>query len=184
MSTKLAILDRDGVINEDSKAYIKAPEEWLPIPGSLEAIAQLNHHGYRVAIATNQSGIARGLFSIDSLNAIHHKLHVELSRIGGYVDGIFFCPHGPNDQCECRKPAPGLYEAIARRFDRSDLRGVPIIGDSLRDMEASFRVGGRSILVKTGNGRRVIQSGLIPENVEMYENLYEAVLYILKPGNR
>ena len=133
---KLIILDRDGVINEDSDDYIKSTDEFIPLPDSLEAIARLNHAGYTVMVATNQSGIARGLFSIDTLNAIHSKLRRELSTYGGRVDGIFFCPHGPDDHCDCRKPAPGLLYEIAERTGRS-LEGVPAVGDSLRDIQAA-----------------------------------------------
>ena len=149
---KLIILDRDGVINQDSDAYIKSPEEWRPIPGSLEAIARLNHAGYRVVIATNQSGIARGLFGMEQLNAIHQRLHGELARLGGQLDGIYFCPHGPEDGCACRKPLPGLLREIGVRHG-ADLAGVPAVGDSLRDLEAARAVGARPILVRTGKGR-------------------------------
>ena len=147
----LVILDRDGVINEDSDAYIKSPAEWVPIPGSLEAIARLNHAGYRVVVATNQSGVARGLFGMAELNAIHQKLHAALARLGGQLDGIYFCPHGPDDGCSCRKPRPGLLREIAARHG-VDLAGVPAIGDSLRDLEAARAVGATAILVRTGKG--------------------------------
>jgi D-glycero-D-manno-heptose 1,7-bisphosphate phosphatase len=147
----LVILDRDGVINEDSDAYIKSPAEWVPIPGSLEAIARLNHAGYRVVVATNQSGVARGLFGMAELNAIHQKLHAALARLGGQLDGIYFCPHGPDDGCSCRKPRPGLLREIAARHG-IDLAGVPAIGDSLRDLEAARAVGATAILVRTGKG--------------------------------
>ena len=113
--TKLIILDRDGVINADSDAYIKTPAEWHPIPGSMEAIARLNQHGYRVAIATNQAGVARGLFTMDRLNAIHHKLHQTAQACGAHIDAIFFCPHATEDNCDCRKPKPGMLQAIGRR---------------------------------------------------------------------
>lgn len=147
----LVILDRDGVINEDSDAYIKSPAEWVPIPGSLEAIARLNHAGYRVVVATNQSGVARGLFGMAELNAIHQKLHAALARLGGQLDGIYFCPHGPDDGCSCRKPRPGLLREIAARHG-IDLAGVPAIGDNLRDLEAARAVGATAILVRTGKG--------------------------------
>jgi D-glycero-D-manno-heptose 1,7-bisphosphate phosphatase len=148
----LVILDRDGVINEDSDAYVRSPAEWVPIPGSLEAIARLNHAGYRVVVATNQSGIARGLFGMAELDAMHQKLHSSLARLGGQLDGIFFCPHGPDDACACRKPRPGLLREIASRHG-IDLAGVPAIGDSLRDLEAAMAVGAMPILVRTGKGR-------------------------------
>ncbi len=149
----LVILDRDGVINQDSDQYIKSPEEWIPIPGSLEAIARLNHAGFLVAVATNQSGLARGLIDLDTLNAMHAKMREQLARVGGHVDGIFFCPHGPDDGCNCRKPEPGLYRQISERC-AIDLRGVAIIGDSRRDLEAAQSVGARPILVRTGKGDR------------------------------
>jgi len=148
----LVILDRDGVINEDSDAYVRSPAEWVPIPGSLEAIARLNHAGYRVVVATNQSGIGRGLFGMAELDAMHQKLHSSLARLGGQLDGIFFCPHGPDDACACRKPRPGLLREIASRHG-VDLAGVPAIGDSLRDLEAAMAVGAMPILVRTGKGR-------------------------------
>src|SRR5690606_15356620 len=129
---RLVILDRDGVINEDSDAYIKSPDEWIPIPGSLEAIARLNRAEYRVVVASNQSGLARGLFDADTLSRIHEKMHRALADVGGAVDAVFFCPHGPDDECDCRKPRPGLLQDIARRLNVS-LRGVPAVGDSLRD---------------------------------------------------
>lgn len=148
---RLVILDRDGVINEDSDAYVKSAAEWRPIPGSLEAIARLNHAGWRVVVATNQSGVARMLFTMEQLNNIHQRLHAELSRLGGQLDGIYFCPHGPKDGCGCRKPAPGLLLEIAAR-NGIDLAGVPCIGDSLRDLEAARAVGARPVLVRTGKG--------------------------------
>lgn len=148
---RLVILDRDGVINEDSDAYIKSPEEWIPIPGSLEAIACLNRADYRVVVASNQSGLARGLFDFDTLNRIHEKMHRALAEVGGSIDAIFFCPHGPEDNCECRKPKAGLFQDIARRMGVS-LQDVPAIGDSLRDLQAAQSVGAQPILVLTGKG--------------------------------
>ena len=152
MSHRYIILDRDGVINQDSDQYIKSPEEWIPLPGSLEAIARLNQAGFAVAVATNQSGIARGLFDELALNAMHQKLHHELSRFGAHLDLIAYCPHGPDDGCSCRKPEPGLYLQIAARWGIS-LEGVPIVGDSLRDLQAALTVGANPILVRTGKGR-------------------------------
>ena len=150
---KLVILDRDGVINEDSDAYIKSPAEWIPIPGSLEAIARLNNEGYAVAVATNQSGLARGFFDVDVLNSIHALMCSRAAAVGARIETVAFCPHGPSDGCQCRKPAPGLLLALARRFGTS-LAGVPMIGDSLRDLESAAAVGARGILVKTGNGEK------------------------------
>jgi D-glycero-D-manno-heptose 1,7-bisphosphate phosphatase len=153
---KLIILDRDGVINQDSDAYIKHPDEWQPIEGSLEAIARLSRAGYRVFVATNQSGLARGLFDIETLNQIHQKMVDAVQQVGGHIEGIVFCPHGPDEGCRCRKPATGLYEMIAER-SQTPLKGVPIVGDSLRDLQAAQRVGAQPILVLTGNGQKTIQ---------------------------
>ena len=172
---KIVILDRDGVINQDSDAFIKSPQEWQAIPGSLEAIARLNHEGYRVVVATNQSGIARGLFDMQALNAIHHKMHNELGRFGGHLDAIFFCPHGPDDGCRCRKPAPGLFEEIARRF-HCHCEGAPAIGDSLRDIQAALAVGAQPLLVRTGKGAStLIQEPGLEERVPVYDDLAQAV---------
>lgn len=148
---KLVILDRDGVINHDSPDFIKSPKEWRPIEGSLEAIARLTHAGYRVVVASNQSGIGRGLFDYDDLFAMHDKLARQAGELGGRVDGIFFCPHAPEDGCDCRKPAAGLFREIARRLQIA-LTQVPVIGDSWRDMRAARAAGARPILVRTGSG--------------------------------
>lgn len=148
---KLIILDRDGVINFDSPAYIKTPEEWQPIPGSLEAIAQLNKVGCRVAIASNQAGIGRGYFSEEALAQIHAKLLQALTAIGGRVDGIFYCPHAPVDQCACRKPKPGLLFTIFEQYGIGAEDAV-MVGDSLRDLEAASAAGCGAVLVETGNG--------------------------------
>jgi D-glycero-D-manno-heptose 1,7-bisphosphate phosphatase len=147
----LVVLDRDGVINADSKAYIKSPEEWRPLPGSLEAIAALTAAGWRVAVASNQSGVARGLFDSATLAAINAKMEAAVRAAGGELAAIFFCPHGPDDGCACRKPKPGLLYMVAERFG-VDLRNVPVIGDSARDLAAAEAVGARPILVLTGNG--------------------------------
>jgi D-glycero-D-manno-heptose 1,7-bisphosphate phosphatase len=171
---KLIILDRDGVINQDSDDYIKSPEEFIPIPGSLEAIAQLNHAGYTVMVATNQSGISRGYYDIDTLNRMHEKLKRLLNNFGGHIDGIFFCPHGPDDHCDCRKPKTGLYKEIAQRAGVS-LEGVPVVGDSLRDIQSAQAVGARPILVKTGKGERTLAKGEGLDNVPVYADLSECV---------
>lgn len=154
---KLVILDRDGVVNEDSKDYIRSPEAIRPIAGSLEAIARFTQAGIHVAIATNQSGIARGFFDVDALNRMHSLLCSRASALGGRIDLIAFCPHGPAAHCGCRKPEPGLLQSIARRFGLP-LAGTPVIGDSLRDLQAAQRAGARPILVATGNGAGVAQS--------------------------
>lgn len=152
----IIVLDRDGVINEDSDAYVKSVDEWIPIPGSLEAIARFYHAGFRVLIASNQSGLGRGLFTIDDLNAMHRKLQRELNRLGARTEALFFCPHAPEDQCQCRKPRPGLLLDIGRRL-QVDLQGVPVIGDSLRDIQAARAVGARPMLVLTGKGERTLK---------------------------
>ena len=176
---RLVILDRDGVINQDSDAYIKSPEEWLPIPGSLEAIARLNRADYRVVVATNQSGLARGLFDLDTFNRIHEKMHRALAEVGGSIDAIFFCPHGPTDACDCRKPQAGLFREIARRMGLS-LNAVPAIGDSLRDLQAARAVGAQPILVRTGKGL-LTQAKLDGESgVPVYDDLSAAVDAVLE----
>lgn len=175
---KLIILDRDGVINQDSDDYIKSPEEYIPIPGSLEAIARLNHAGYIVMVATNQSGIARGFFDIDTLNRIHEKLRRLLSNCGGHIDGIFFCPHGPDENCECRKPKSGMLREITHRLDTS-LQGVPLVGDSLKDIQAAQAVGAVPLLVKTGKGERTLAKGEGLNGVPEFENLAECVESLL-----
>jgi D-glycero-D-manno-heptose 1,7-bisphosphate phosphatase len=176
---KLVILDRDGVINEDSDSYIKTPEEWRPIPGSLEAIARLNHAGYHIVLATNQSGVGRGLFEVSTLNAIHDRMHRALAHIGGRIDAIFFCPHAQEANCTCRKPKAGLFEEIARRFN-VDLKGVPAIGDSLRDLTASASVGATPILVLTGKGEKTLSEGSLPPGTAIYPDLAAAARDIVK----
>jgi D-glycero-D-manno-heptose 1,7-bisphosphate phosphatase len=175
---KLVILDRDGVVNRDSDEYIKSPAEWVPLGGSLEAIARLNHAGIRVAIASNQSGIARGLFTLDDLNRIHAKLHQRLARVGGHVDGIFFCPHGPDDGCDCRKPRAGLLREIGRRFGIA-LDGVPVIGDSRRDAEAALAVQAQPIVVRTGNGAGALAHDPMLATLPWFDDLEAAVEAIL-----
>jgi D-glycero-D-manno-heptose 1,7-bisphosphate phosphatase len=167
---KLIVLDRDGVINYDSEHFIKAPDEWLPLPGSLEAIARLNQAGFRVVIATNQSGIGRGLFDIGTLNAIHNRMHRALAQVGGRVDAIFFCPHTGDSQCECRKPKPGMLVEIGRRFG-IEMTGVPAIGDSLRDLQAATAVGAQPILVLTGKGEKTLRDGGFPADTVIFPDL-------------
>ncbi len=146
---KLVILDRDGTINEDSDEYVKSPSEWQPLPGALEAIARLNHAGWHVVVATNQSGLGRGLFDVASLNAMHAKMHTMLAAVGGRVDAIFYCPHAPDEGCRCRKPEPGLFEQIGERYG-IDLDGVPVAGDAPRDLVAAVAAGCQPHLVLTG----------------------------------
>ena len=152
----LIILDRDGVINEDSEHFVKTLGEWIPIPGSLEAMARLSQAGHRVAIATNQSGLARGLLTLEDLDAMHQRLRKALAGLGGRLDGIFFCPHGPADGCACRKPKPGLLLEIQAQL-HVDLTAALVIGDSLRDLEAAWAVGASAMLVLTGKGARTLE---------------------------
>ena len=155
---KLVILDRDGVINIDSDKFIKNPAEWKPIAGSLEAIAKLNHMGYRVVVASNQSGIGRGLFDMGALNAINDKMYRALAHVGGRIDALFFCPHAADSNCDCRKPKPGMLVDIAQRFN-VNLAGVPAVGDSLRDLQAASIVGAQPMLVQTGKGKKTQEAG-------------------------
>jgi D-glycero-D-manno-heptose 1,7-bisphosphate phosphatase len=149
---KNIILDRDGVINQDSDEFIKSVDEWLPIPGSLEALALLHRHDYRVVVTTNQSGIARGLFSMATLNDIHRHMLSETRKKGGLIEAVFFCPHGPDDGCTCRKPASGMLKDVASRL-KIEMSGVPAVGDSMRDLLAARDVGALPVLVKTGKGK-------------------------------
>lgn len=168
---KIIILDRDGVINQDSDEYIKSPTEWIPLAGSLEAIATLNQAGYTVVVATNQSGLARKYYDVDTLNLIHQKMDSCLEKVGGKIERVFYCPHGPDDQCDCRKPKPGLLNQIAQAYDIS-LHNVYFIGDSLRDIEAAQNAGAIPILVLSGNGRKTLQkhAGSLQE-IAHYEDL-------------
>jgi D-glycero-D-manno-heptose 1,7-bisphosphate phosphatase len=175
---KLVILDRDGVINFDSPQFIKSPDEWKPIPGSLAAIARLNQADYRVVVATNQSGIGRGLFDMDTLNAIHEKMLKALAEVGGHIDAIFFCPHTAADDCACRKPKTGMLEEIATRFN-TDLKGVPAIGDALRDIQSAAAVGARPMLVRTGKGRKTADDPELPPQTPIYADLAAAVAHLL-----
>lgn len=173
---RYVLLDRDGVINQESDDFIKSPEQWLPIEGSLEAIALLNEHGYKVVVITNQSGLARGLFDAATLEKIHAKMQRMAVEKGGKIDAIYFCPHGPDDNCNCRKPKPGLLEAFARDNNAS-LGEVTVIGDSLRDLQAAQAVGASPILVKTGKGKKTLLEN--PNlNIPVFENLYDAAKYI------
>jgi D-glycero-D-manno-heptose 1,7-bisphosphate phosphatase len=171
---KLVILDRDGVINQDSDHFIKSPDEWIPIEGSLEAIARLNRAGYAVVVATNQSGLARGLFDIVALNAIHQKLHRAAHQVGADIAAIFFCPHAADDNCDCRKPKPGMLQNIARRFELS-LKGVVTVGDSLRDLQAGFVVGCVPCLVLTGKGEKTRAKGGLPPGTRIFADLCAVV---------
>ncbi len=178
---KLIILDRDGVINVDSDQFIKSPDEWKPIPGSLEAIARLTREGWRVVVATNQSGLARGLFEMATLNAIHSKMHKAVALAGGRIEAVFYCPHAADMNCDCRKPRSGLLDEIAARYG-SDLRDVPVIGDSLRDLQAAVCVGASPWLVRTGKGERTLAAGGLPENTPVFADLGEAIDSLLRPA--
>lgn len=166
----LLILDRDGVINQDSDAFIKSPDEWIPIPGSLEAIARLNRAGYRIAVASNQSGIARGYFDLQTLEAIHEKMALQLAALGGRIEVLLFCPHGPQDHCDCRKPLPGLFTQIGGIM-RRDLHGVYAVGDSARDLQAAQSAGATPVLVKTGKGEGTLAQGGIAASVPVFDDL-------------
>ena len=167
---KLVILDRDGTINEDSDAYIKSVTEWQPIPGSLEAIARLSQAGYRLVVATNQAGIARGLFDTTTLVAIHDTLQRAAAQAGGRIDAFFFCPHAADALCQCRKPKPGMLLEIARRFNVS-LGDTYMVGDALRDLEAAAAAGAKPVLVLTGKGKRTHDEGRLPPGTEVYPDL-------------
>ena len=175
---KLAILDRDGVINYDSDFCIKSPAEWRPIPCSIDAIARLNQNGYHVAVATNQSGIGRGLFDMATLNAINDKMMEMVFRHGGRIDALFFCPHTALEECNCRKPRTGMLEEIAVRF-HVDLKGVPFVGDSLKDTQAAEAIGAQPILVLTGKGQRTRADGGLPRKTLVFEDLAEAARHII-----
>ncbi len=177
---KIVILDRDGVINFDSDDHIKSPEEWVPIPQSLQAIAKLNQAGFTVFITSNQSGIARGLFNLSTLEKTHQKMHDALLKEGGKVDKIYFCPHGPDDHCSCRKPLPGMLKQLESDYG-IQLKSAYVVGDSFRDIEAGLSVGAKTILVKTGNGEKTLLKHADElKNTVITDNLMAAVEYILR----
>ena len=181
MVTKLVILDRDGTINADRDDYVKSPEEWEPLPGALEAIAQLNHAGVHVAVATNQSGLGRGLFDMASLNAMHTKMNKMLAAVGGRIDAVFFCPHSPEESCRCRKPAVGLFEQIAERYG-VPMKEVPVVGDSLRDLQAGVALGCAPHLVLTGKGealRGLTLPASFPADTKVHDDLAAFVAHWL-----
>lgn len=171
---KIIVLDRDGVINLDSEQFIKSPDEWKPIPGSLEAIARLNEANWRVVIASNQSGVGRGLFDMDTLNAINEKMVKAIGQVGGRLDAIFFCPHAADSPCDCRKPKPGMFLQIAERFNVS-LEGMPVVGDSLRDLQAGVAVGCKPYLVLTGKGKKTAIDPALPEGTVIFPDLAAVV---------
>jgi len=181
---RLIVLDRDGVINHDSDAFIKSPAEWIPIAGSIEALARLSQNGFTVAVASNQSGVGRKLMDRTTLHAIHRKMRRAVARAGGSLGRIVYCPHVPTDNCDCRKPAPGLLERLARHYGVS-MRGVPVVGDSGRDLEAAVAVDARPILVLTGNGRATERDlGERRIVVEIYDDLRQAARALIAERER
>lgn len=177
MQQKFIILDRDGVINYDSDDYIKSPQEWTPIKGSLEAISQLNKAGYQVAIATNQSGIGRGYYDLEILDAMHQKMHYLLKPLGGHIDHIEFCPHTPDANCECRKPKAGMLNKIIQKYALNPQDTV-MVGDTLGDYRAAIHAGMSFVLVKTGKGERTLATGKLPQDISIYTNLADYVSYL------
>jgi len=175
---KVVVLDRDGVINIDSIAYIKSPDEWVAIPGSLDAIARLTKGGFKVVVATNQSGLARGYFTAEILSQIHAKMCKQVEEVGGKIDAIFVCPHGPQDNCGCRKPKPGLFMEIAKHYDVNN-KEMLVVGDSMRDLIAAKSFDVKSILVKTGNGEETSKQDV---NVPVVDDLAAAVDLIYSRG--
>jgi D-glycero-D-manno-heptose 1,7-bisphosphate phosphatase len=177
-TAKLIVLDRDGVINHDSEQFIKSPDEWRPIPGSVEAIARLHQAGFRVVVATNQSGVGRGLYDMATLNAIHEKMHKAVAQAGGRLDAVFFCPHTADSKCECRKPRAGMLQEIGVRFN-VDMAGIPCVGDGLRDLQAADVVGAQPMLVLTGKGERTLREGGFPKNTVIFPDLAFAASALL-----
>lgn len=177
MTERFVMLDRDGVINYDSDAFIKSPEEWRPIPGSLEAITLLNDNGFKVIVVSNQSGLARGLFDEATLEQIHAKMMQLVEHQGGKIESIYYCPHGPDEDCQCRKPRTGLLKRFANDY-RVSLQDMPFVGDSLRDIQAAQSVSAMPILVKSGKGEKTLANN--PDiNCPVYENLYDAARFIV-----
>lgn len=174
---KLLIADRDGVINYDSDQYIKSPDEWEPIHSSLEAIALLTRSGYRVVVTTNQAGIDRGLFTVETLNAIHDKMHKAIRKAGGCIDAVFYCPHSPEAGCDCRKPKPGMLKKISAAYN-TPLRGIPVVGDSIHDLQAATSVGAQPILVLTGYGKLTYQNGELPPGTKVFPDLLAVATHL------
>ncbi|MDK4525267.1 D-glycero-beta-D-manno-heptose 1,7-bisphosphate 7-phosphatase [Kingella kingae] len=181
---KLIILDRDGVINHDSDQFIKSPDEWLPIAGSMDAIAFLTQAGYTIAVATNQSGIARGYFTVQTLNEMHTKMHKLIRQAGGEISGVWFCPHATDSKCDCRKPKSGMIEDIITRFN-AQAGDTYLVGDSLRDLQAIAAVGGKPILVKTGKGSKTLETeqANLPQGTQIFDDLMAFSQYLLQQKN-
>lgn len=176
---KIIILDRDGVINYDSSKYIKAVDEWEIIPDSAKAIANLTQIGYKVIVCTNQSGIGRGLYKMESLNEMHEKMHKLVHNAGGTIAAIFICPHTPDDKCNCRKPKPGMIHEICERFNVDDVSKIMFVGDSERDLQAIESAGGIPVLVKTGNGKKTLNKENIPPGTLVFDNLLALSEYLI-----
>ncbi len=175
---KLIILDRDGVINHESKTFIKSPQEWIAIPGSLGAIAKLNRLNYTVVVCTNQSGIGRKLFNLETLNNIHAKMQQELASHNGKIDSIFYCPHTPDDKCNCRKPKAQMILDICKKYNLPNAENIMMVGDSLRDLQAISTAGGIPVLVKTGNGIQTLENDTIPPNTLVFDDLLALSKYL------
>lgn len=178
--SKLIVLDRDGVINEDLERPVSTPDEWVPIPGSLEAIARLYQAGWHVAVATNQSGIGRGLIDLGTLHDIHRRMHEQVNKAGGKIDVVAFCPHSDSSECDCRKPAPGMLYTITERLD-IDLSSVVLVGDSLRDMQAAMAAAATPVIVKTGKGQKTLDNNKGLEHIPAYDDLASYVDHLLTP---
>ena len=176
---KLVILDRDGVINEDSDDYIKSPGEWHPVPGSIEAIAKLCQAGFTVAVATNQSGVGRGYYSLATLEAMHAKMTGLVEQAGGRISCIRFCPHTPDDNCDCRKPKPGLVLQIEEAL-KCRAKGAWFVGDTAKDMQVAQTSGCHPVLVKTGKGQRTLDKGLDLNGIRVVGNLLEFADFLTK----
>ena len=170
--TKLIILDRDGVINKDRDDFVKSAEEWIPLPKSADAIAFLNQAGYTIAVASNQSGLGRGLFDIAALHQMHAKMYRTVNQAGGNIAGVWFCPHTPDDNCHCRKPNTGMIEDILQRFN-ADACDTYLVGDSLRDLQAIATMGGKPVLVLSGKGKKTLEQGNLPENTQVFDDLWD-----------
>ena len=187
--TKLVILGRDGILNVFRDDHVKAPDEWVPIPGALEAVAQLNQAGWHAVIATNQSGIGSGMVEMASLNAVHRHMMQLLAEKGGRIDAVFFCPHGPNDHCDCRKPLPGLMHQIADRYGLDDqMANVPMVCDTLRDVQAAQAAGCEPHLVRTGRAtalspEQLAQCANAATPVHVHEDLAAFVAFLLHRQN-
>lgn len=185
MEKQWLLLDRDGVINHDSDEYIKSPEEWVPVPGSIEAIAQLTRQGYKIAVITNQSGLARGYFSLATLSAMHNKMCQMVEECGGRIEAIYFCPHGPNDKCDCRKPRTGLIDQLEQDKQVS-VAGCYLVGDSLKDLQLALAKNCQPILVRSGKGKKTEQA--LPnaitqdsrlQTVKIFDRLSDFAFYLI-----